>query len=192
MATFIQHLILLLPYFSKLCLLCIILLFPFLGGFQQKKLMYHYDLRSPRGSYWVQISSYVLFIFPIPILCGNITRLPMTLDELTSMFLAKSNRYNNDSRKERAFKASGIRKDEEVSLGHTATQENTAALAAVVGYREEPGLFAGALNGYKSCPSLGFLLVGVDGDDAEDMEMIQVFKEMRSYEDVVRVHKRPS
>ena len=73
-----------------------------------------------------------------------------------------------------------IRKCEDDLAEHTLPLESTAALAAVVGYREEPGLFARALNSYKTCPSLRFLVVGVDGDDAEDMEMVEVFREVRS------------
>jgi hyaluronan synthase len=50
-----------------------------------------------------------------------------------------------------------------------------ATMAQVVGWKEEPELFSRALESYREAEGLRFLLVGVDGDSAEDMEMLDVF-----------------
>ncbi|KAJ5232216.1 hypothetical protein N7468_005172 [Penicillium chermesinum] len=49
-------------------------------------------------------------------------------------------------------------------------------MAAIVGYREDPELFARALGSYKSVKECRFVLVGVDGNEVPDMEMVQVFQ----------------
>ncbi|KAH7318507.1 hypothetical protein B0I35DRAFT_432226 [Stachybotrys elegans] len=48
-------------------------------------------------------------------------------------------------------------------------------MAAVVGWREDPSLFTRALESYKYASGCRFLLVGIDGDDAQDEEMMNVF-----------------
>lgn len=53
-------------------------------------------------------------------------------------------------------------------------------MATIVGYREDPDLFARALDSYKSAAECRFVLVGVDGDDTPDMEMVHVFKGVNS------------
>ena len=53
-------------------------------------------------------------------------------------------------------------------------------MAAIVGYREDPELFARALDSYKTAAECRFVLVGVDGDDTPDMEMVRVFQEVGS------------
>jgi hyaluronan synthase len=49
-------------------------------------------------------------------------------------------------------------------------------MAAIVGYREDPDLFYRALESYKATEGLDFTLVGVDGDQAADMDMVRVFQ----------------
>ncbi|GLI73655.1 hypothetical protein PoHVEF18_001875 [Penicillium ochrochloron] len=51
-------------------------------------------------------------------------------------------------------------------------------MAAIVGYREDPELFARALDSYKTAAECRFVLVGVDGDETPDMEMVRVFQEV--------------
>lgn len=48
-------------------------------------------------------------------------------------------------------------------------------LAAVVGWREDPGLFTRALESYRMAKGCAFLLVGIDGDEEPDQDMVDVF-----------------
>lgn len=56
--------------------------------------------------------------------------------------------------------------------------EGAECMATIVGYREDPELFARALGSYKNIPECRLVLVGVDGDDVPDMEMTRVFQEV--------------
>lgn len=51
-------------------------------------------------------------------------------------------------------------------------------MAAIVGYREDLALFVRALESYKDAAECRFVLVGVDGDDTPDMEMVRVFQQV--------------
>jgi hyaluronan synthase len=53
-------------------------------------------------------------------------------------------------------------------------------MATIVGYREDPDLFTRALDSYKTAAECRFVLVGVDGDDTPDMEMVDVFQGVSS------------
>ncbi|KAI3395313.1 hypothetical protein diail_1469 [Diaporthe ilicicola] len=50
-------------------------------------------------------------------------------------------------------------------------------MAAVVGWREDPDLFARALQSYKTAEGCTFLLVGIDGDEVDDQDMVDVFNQ---------------
>jgi hyaluronan synthase len=51
-------------------------------------------------------------------------------------------------------------------------------MAAVVGWREDPGLFTRALESYRMTRGCSFLLVGIDGDEAPDHDMVDVFNKV--------------
>lgn len=52
------------------------------------------------------------------------------------------------------------------------------ALCAIVGYREDPTIFARALESYLTADNCRFVLASVDGDAEEDQEMVNVFKKV--------------
>ena len=52
-------------------------------------------------------------------------------------------------------------------------------MAAVVGWREDPALFTRALESYKTARGCMFLMVGIDGDEAQDQDMVDVFNLVR-------------
>ncbi|KAL7898575.1 glycosyltransferase family 2 protein [Trichoderma sp. SZMC 28014] len=54
-------------------------------------------------------------------------------------------------------------------------QSRLDSMAAVVGWREDPALFTRALESYKSAKHCTFMLVGIDGDDVADRDMVDVF-----------------
>jgi hyaluronan synthase len=54
-------------------------------------------------------------------------------------------------------------------------QSSLDSMAAVVGWREDPALFTRALESYKNAKHCTFMLVGIDGDDVADRDMVDVF-----------------
>ncbi len=113
------------------------------------------------------------------------THYPITLDLLMTIILAELNRFFNERRRQKFY-------DMEVDEQGQLPDENdlkkrdlelqTApprvdCMAAVVGWREDPALFARAMESYKSALGCVFLLVGIDGDEPEDQEMARVFHE---------------
>ncbi len=58
---------------------------------------------------------------------------------------------------------------------HTSTFRSSDCMAAVVGWREDPALFTRALESYQRTRGCVFLLVGIDGDEVEDRDMVDVF-----------------
>lgn len=105
---------------------------------------------------------------------------PLTIDVFIKIFLAELNRFINGRRRQggqvsgqKPRKNKGIEKQplrlEPVPI---ATPQ---CMAAIVGYREDPGIFKKALESYNDARSCSFVMVGVDGDALEDQEMVDVF-----------------
>lgn len=136
-----------------------------------------------------------LVIIPIYYLITGHSRYPLTLDLLISIFVAEYNRYSNENRRHRAYHAPPHHALPQNSQNSAAVDLEKAAavsmlspkspnmapecMAAVVGYREDPELFARALESYRTAEGCRFVLAGVDGDQAPDMEMVQVFRKVR-------------
>lgn len=53
----------------------------------------------------------------------------------------------------------------------------TGAVACVVGYRENPYVFRSCLRSYIKSP-VNVIVVGIDGDEADDQKMVHIFKEV--------------
>ncbi len=113
---------------------------------------------------------------------------PITLDMLTTIMLAELNRFFNEQRRQRFYckgrsgqdqssEDINLEKKEDIRLQRTPP--GLDCIAAVVGWREDPSLFARAMESYKSARGCAFLLVGIDGDEAEDQEMVNVFLRVR-------------
>ncbi|KAH6604305.1 glycosyltransferase family 2 [Trichoderma cornu-damae] len=122
-------------------------------------------------------------------------RYPVTLDLLLTILLTELNRLVNHGRRVRFYEEECPRppqppRDETNGNGNGVYDEKKASLleaqsvprsrldsmAAVVGWREDPALFTRALESYKSARHCTFMLVGIDGDDAADDDMVDVFK----------------
>ena len=102
---------------------------------------------------------------------------PITIESIWQIFLAEINRVRNKKRVERLQEdslQSNVKEDEE--KGSLRQQSTVKCLASVVGYREEAGLFRRCLESYKDAPGLEVMLVGIDGNEATDMEMVQIVK----------------
>lgn len=54
-------------------------------------------------------------------------------------------------------------------------------MASVVGWREDPELWQRCLESYKTARGCKFLLAGIDGHDADDQEMVEIFKKVCMY-----------
>ncbi|KAK4185178.1 family 2 putative glycosyltransferase [Podospora australis] len=119
------------------------------------------------------------------------SRYPVTLDIVITIALTELNRYIVERRRadfarseqQLAEETRSWNEKEEWSPVHLETQPLSAAprlecLAAVVGWREDPALYTRALESYKSARTCAFFLAGIDGDEAEDQDMVTVFSQV--------------
>ncbi|CAG9951112.1 unnamed protein product, partial [Clonostachys rosea f. rosea IK726] len=118
-------------------------------------------------------------------------RWPVTLDLIITIGLAELNRYINEGRRlafldEASYDSESdieeknhheihaLRIDEKsmspVESGSASSRLD--CLAAIVGWREDPSLFTRALESYRTTQNCAFVLVGIDGNEAEDMDMV--------------------
>lgn len=124
-----------------------------------------------------------LVIIPVYYIITGYTLHPLTLDVLLTIFAAEYNRFANENRRGRLY--CGLDgdpqagKDPEKAIGpRPGPGPGPECMAAIVGYREDPGLFARALDSYKAAGECRFVLVGVDGDEGPDLEMVRVFQQV--------------
>ena len=102
---------------------------------------------------------------------------PITVESIWQIFLAEINRIRNRRRVDKLREEtedSGFTGDEE--KGPSGKRSSVKCLASVVGYREEAGLFRRCLESYQNAPGLEIMLVGIDGNEPTDMEMVQIVK----------------
>lgn len=135
--------------------------------------------RGPDVSRFRQFLNFMgcIIVLPIYSIITAYTRHPLTLDVLLTIFAAEYNRFSNESRRQKLQGPSRTVQDpEKASYLSASTDRVTECMAAIVGYREDPELFARALDSYKLAAECRFILVGVDGDDVPDMEMVRVFQ----------------
>lgn len=119
-------------------------------------------------------------------------RYPVTLDLIMTILLTELNRLVNEGRRLQFYEEEspepllptqdeksddGFYDEKKVGFSKTqiAPQSRLDCMAAVVGWREDPALFTRALQSYKSAKHCIFMLVGIDGDDAPDRDMVDVF-----------------
>lgn len=122
-----------------------------------------------------------IIVLPIYSVITSYTRHPLTLDILLTIFAAEYNRYANENRRRRLNSPSPsrtIQDPEKACYFLDNADPGPECMAAIVGYREDPELFARALDSYKNAAECRFVLVGVDGDDEPDMEMVHVFQKV--------------
>ncbi|KAK8104482.1 uncharacterized protein PG998_011515 [Apiospora kogelbergensis] len=133
-----------------------------------------------------------LCIFPLYRAAGTHTSHPATVDLLISILFAEYCRFTNEGRRialiEREENSSKERQellldagDQEATIGLAtpeATGPNCDAIAMIVGWREDPGLWRRCLESYKSASGWAFMIVGIDGDEPDDKEMIDVFQQL--------------
>lgn len=76
---------------------------------------------------------------------------------------------------EKSGKVFDVEKVSAPSPSASGTSSKLDCMAAVVGWREDPALFTRALESYRMAKACTFLLVGIDGDEEADQDMVDVF-----------------
>jgi hyaluronan synthase len=131
-----------------------------------------------RPSWTRQCLNAVLCVVTVTIIFVYLRRydaaFPITIESIWQILLAEVNRRKNISRIQRITPVG----DEELGLKEGEKKSVVRHMASVVGYREEPGLFKKCLQSYRNSPGLEVMLVGIDGDQAEDMEMVRIAGEV--------------
>lgn len=144
----------------------------------------------PRVSWARQLLNLIgcLLIFPLYRAAAVNTYFPATVDLLISILLAEFCRYNNESKRIAFSEVETLPSDkgdedvEKQAFSLVSGRESSAtceAVAAVVGWREDPDLWRRCLESYRAASCCKFVLVGIDGDDADDEEMVEIFKKVR-------------
>ncbi|POS74039.1 hypothetical protein DHEL01_v207566 [Diaporthe helianthi] len=107
------------------------------------------------------------------------TYYPATVDLLISILLAEYCRFNNEGRRIAFRQAASYPKDkEDVEKQARHEAASSEAIAAIVGWREDPALWTRCLESYKTAVGCKFVVAGIDGHDSDDSEMIDIFKEV--------------
>ncbi|KAK7402900.1 hypothetical protein QQX98_011350 [Neonectria punicea] len=123
-----------------------------------------------------------IFIIPVFYLATVQSLYPMTMDMLINIMLTEYNRFSNEGRRLSFYSTSNgsprqnngtVRGKADLEMQKPPSKLN--CMVAVVGYREDPELFTRALESYKSARGHSFMIIGIDGDDAEDQDMADVF-----------------
>ncbi|KAF4343934.1 alfa-L-rhamnosidase [Fusarium beomiforme] len=105
------------------------------------------------------------------------------MDLLITIILTEFNRFVNEGRRISFYSAKPVSPQRDssgtiranVEMHKPQTASKLDCLVAVVGYREDPKLFSRALESYKTARGHAFTVVGIDGDDEEDQDMVDVF-----------------
>ncbi|KAK4164444.1 family 2 putative glycosyltransferase [Cladorrhinum sp. PSN259] len=128
-----------------------------------------------------------LLALPIYAISTVNSRYPVTLDLFITIALTELNRYTVEGRRidlarsERKEETREYNEKEAWGALHLESQPASPrleCLAAVVGWREDPALYRRALESYKTARTCSFLLAGIDGDDKEDQDMVNVFSQV--------------
>ena len=116
-------------------------------------------------------------------------RWPVTLDLILTVALTELNRFVNEGRRMEYHEGacqSPVTKEKmdlekaAVDLYHMPSKVTVVeCMAAVVGWREDPSLFTRALASYRQAKGCVFLLVGIDGNETQDQEMVDVFDKVK-------------
>lgn len=101
----------------------------------------------------------------------NVFFFPVTLEALWQVGLAELNRRKS-KRRVRDLRTQTDPDDPEKKLSQGSSY--FTCIASVVGYREDPIVFAKCLESFIGCPGLRTLFVGIDGDETQDIEMGKV------------------
>lgn len=105
----------------------------------------------------------------------NVYFFPITLEAIWQISLAETNRRKSKRRVRNLKRELDPDDVEKKPLDDTSYFK---CLASVVGYREDPTVFTKCMESYNGCIGLETLLVGIDGDEAQDVEMANIVRKV--------------
>lgn len=129
-----------------------------------------------------------LLALPIYLVSTVHSKYPVTLDLFITIALTELNRYTVEGR--RIALSQTEQKEEETKeynekeaweslhLEAQLVGPRLECLAAIVGWREDPALYRRALESYKTARTCSFVLAGIDGDEKDDQDMVNVFSQV--------------
>ncbi|QKX56947.1 uncharacterized protein TRUGW13939_04055 [Talaromyces rugulosus] len=117
-----------------------------------------------------------LLTIPIYYMFATCSGFPCTLDLLLSIVACEYNRWTIQARRSNFYKSQSLPLSDGNAEKNTPKQTAPDCMAVVVGYREDSDLFACALDSYRDADGCKFLLIGVDGDEAPDQNMVTIFE----------------
>lgn len=140
----------------------------------------------PQVSWFRQLLNLIgcILIVPLYRAAAVNTWYPATVDLLISVVLAECCRFNNESRRiayRDALTQPRYKDDIEKHATKMTGQPGNSScetLASIVGWREDPELWARCLESYKTARGCKFLLAGIDGNELDDREMVDVFNKV--------------
>ena len=142
--------------------------------------MHSFNDLSPTLSRRQQVVNVILCILLALFVFGYIRKhvfiFPVTMETIWQIGLAETNRRRS-KRRVKQLKEDLVPTDIEKATSNQAN--NVRCMASVVGYREEPGLFTKCLESYRNCSGLEIMLIGIDGNGAQDMEMANIARKVR-------------
>ncbi|OWY53824.1 hyaluronan synthase 3 [Alternaria alternata] len=112
-----------------------------------------------------------------------------TFDTIITVYLAEQCGWDNErvrrsSQKEKGEKVdvypqlSVAEKGEYYTHSERSSKLELGCIAAIVGYREDPIIFTKALESYTDAEGCRFVLTCIDGNEAEDQVMVDVFRKV--------------
>ncbi|CAN9187821.1 unnamed protein product [Alternaria alternata] len=112
-----------------------------------------------------------------------------TFDTIITVYLAEQCGWDNErvrrsSQKEKGEKGdvypqlSMAEKGEYYTHSERSSKLEFGCIAAIVGYREDPVIFTKALESYTDAEGCQFVLTCIDGNEAEDQVMVDVFRKV--------------
>lgn len=113
-----------------------------------------------------------------------------TFDTIITVYLAEQCGWDNERVRRSFQKEEGEKGDVHPDLGvaekgeyYTHSERSSklelGCIAAIVGYREDPVIFTKALESYTDAKGCQFVLTCIDGNEAEDQVMVDVFRKVR-------------
>lgn len=156
--------------------------------------VYHQDglspsISSPRQVSYLRMALNVFgcaICLPVFWLATVHCRWPVTLDLIFTIALAELTRYVNEGRRMAYHEdecVSPVVKEKmdpektafDVESVSSSVMARLDTMAAVVGWREDPALYTRALQSYRRARGCVFLIAGIDGDEKQDEDMVDVF-----------------
>lgn len=134
------------------------------------------SLRPPQWQQYLNAALCVVLTLAIfGFLRKNVYFFPITLEAIWQITLAETNRRKSKIRVRNIKRKLDPSDAEKRFLDE---KPPVKFLASVVGYREDPAVFVKCLESFKGCAGQELLLVGIDGNEAQDVEMANVVRKV--------------